>query len=156
VPAFTLVTEQWIDRPIEEIFTFFGDATNLESITPPWLRFSVLTPTPIAIGVGTLIDYRLRWRGIPLRWQTLIEEWDPPHRFTDSQIRGPYEFWRHTHTFDEECGGTRIRDEVGYRLPFGLVGAAAHRLGVRRDLEAVFDYRARRVRELFERVRTSS
>jgi ligand-binding SRPBCC domain-containing protein len=108
------------------------------------------------MGVGTRIDYRLCWRGIPLRWQTLIEEWEPPHRFIDSQVRGPYQLWRHTHTFAEERGGTRLRDEVGYRLPLGLLGALAHRLGVRRDLEAVFAYRARRVRELFERVRTSS
>jgi ligand-binding SRPBCC domain-containing protein len=142
--------EQWLARPVEEVFAFHADATNLEAITPAWLQFSVITPGPIAMGAGTRIAYRLRWRRIPLRWTTLIESWEPPHRFVDVQLRGPYRLWHHTHTFEAHAGGTRIRDEVRYRLPLGRLGAALHRLGIRRDLEAIFDGRARRVRALLE------
>jgi ligand-binding SRPBCC domain-containing protein len=148
--TFLIEREQWLARPVEEVFAFFGDATNLEAITPEWLRFSVITPAPIAMGAGTLIDYRLRWRRMPLRWTTIIEAWEPPHRFVDRQLRGPYRLWHHTHIFEAQLGGTRIRDEVRYRLPLGRLGVALHRLGVRRDLEAIFDDRARRVRELLE------
>ena len=142
--------EQWLARPIEEVFAFFGDATNLEAITPAWLRFSVITPAPIVMGAGTLIEYRLRWHRMPLRWTTKIVEWEPPHRFVDTQLQGPYRHWCHTHTFEARMGGTLIRDEVRYRLPLGWLGVALHRLGIRRDLESIFDGRARRVRELFE------
>lgn len=145
---YLLEREQWLDRPIEEVFAFYSDAANLESITPGWLRFSVLTPPPIVMGVGARIDYKLRWRGLPIRWTTLIEVWEPPYRFIDVQRRGPYQLWRHTHTFESQGGGTRIRDEVRYQLPLGRLGATLHRLGVRRDLEAIFDHRASRVREL--------
>ena len=139
VPTYLIEREQWIDRPIEEVFAFFSDAANLEAITPPWLRFSVTTPAPIAMHAGARIEYRLRWRGIPLRWTTLIETREPPDRFIDTQLRGPYRLWHHTHTFEAVDGGTRMRDLVRYRLPFGPLGTIAHVLGVRRDLEAVFD-----------------
>ncbi len=147
---YVIEREQWLSRPIGEVFDFFADATNLQAVTPDWLRFSIVTPTPIAMGVGTRIDYRLRWRRLPLRWTTLIEAWEPPHRFIDAQLEGPYRLWRHTHTFEGRQGGTLIRDEVRYRLPLGWLGAALHRTGIRRDLEAIFDHRARRVRELLE------
>jgi ligand-binding SRPBCC domain-containing protein len=142
--------EQWLDRPIDEVFAFFSDAANLEAITPSWLRFSVITSAPIPMDTGTLIEYRLRWRGLPLRWATLIEAWEPPRRFVDTQLRGPYLLWHHMHTFESRRDGTLIRDLVYYRLPLGWLGAALHRLGIRRDLEAIFDHRARRVRELLE------
>ena len=148
--TYLIEREQWLARPIEEVFAFYGDATNLEAITPAWLRFSVITPAPIVMGAGTLIEYRLRWRHMPLRWTTIIEAWEPPHRFVDTQLRGPYRLWHHTHTFEARMGGTLIRDEVRYRLPLGRLGVALHRLGIRRDLEAIFDDRARRVRELLE------
>jgi ligand-binding SRPBCC domain-containing protein len=148
--TYRIEREQWLARPIAEVFTFFGDATNLEAITPEWLRFSVITPAPIVMGAGTLIEYKLRWRRMPLRWTTLIEAWEPPHRFVDTQLQGPYRLWHHTHTFEAQMGGTLIRDEVRYRLSLGWLGVALHRLGIRRDLEAIFNDRARRVRELLE------
>jgi ligand-binding SRPBCC domain-containing protein len=148
--TYLIEREQWLDRPIEEVFAFYGDATNLEAITPGWLRFSLITPTPIAMDVGTLIEYRLRWHRMPVRWTTRIEAWEPPHRFVDTQLKGPYRLWQHTHTFEPRRGGTLIRDEVRYGLPLGWLGAAVHRLVVRRDLEAVFDERARRIREVLE------
>ncbi len=146
--SFLLEREQWIPRRIEEVFAFFADAKNLETITPPWLRFRILSPEPIAMQAGTLIVYRLRWHWLPLRWLTEITEWEPPWRFVDVQRRGPYALWHHTHEFEPHAGGTRMRDRVRYALPLGLLGALMHRLIVRRDLQAIFDYRARKVAEV--------
>jgi ligand-binding SRPBCC domain-containing protein len=142
--------EQWIARPVEEVFAFFADATNLEAITPPWLRFRILSPAPIAMGAGALIFYRLRWGRLPLRWVTRIEEWQPPSRFIDVQLRGPYALWHHTHSFEPHEDGTLMRDRVRYALPLGPLGRLTHRLFVRRDLEAIFDYRARKVSDFFQ------
>ncbi len=136
-------------RPVDEVFAFFADAANLEAITPPWLRFRLLSPGPIAMRPGALIFYRLYWGWLPLRWVTEIEEWQPPFRFVDVQLRGPYALWHHTHSFEPHEGGTLMRDEVRYALPLGPLGRLMHRLLVRRDLEAIFDYRARKVSEVF-------
>src|SRR5262245_5790145 len=107
--GYLIEREQWVPKPIEDVFGFFADATNLEAITPAWLRFRIVTPTPIAMAVGTLIAYRLRWRGLPLHWTTRIEAWEPPHRFVDMQLSGPYRSWHHTHSFESQEGGTLIR-----------------------------------------------
>ena len=147
--AHTLQREQLLPGSVEEVFAFFGDARNLEAITPPPLGFRVLTPEPIAMGAGTLIRYRLRVRSVPIGWLTAIREWDPPHRFVDEQVRGPYALWHHTHTFEPRPdGGTLMRDVVRYALPLGALGELAQRLFVARDLEAIFDFRARRIVEL--------
>jgi len=149
VHVHTLRREQRLPRPIDEVFAFFGDARNLEAITPPLLRFQVLTPDPIAMGPGALIRYRLRVRGMPVGWLTAIREWDPPHRFVDQQLRGPYALWHHTHTFEPDGeDATLMRDEVRYALPFGFAGELARRLFVGRDVEAIFDFRAKRILEL--------
>ncbi len=149
VHVHTLRREQRLPRPIDEVFAFFGDARNLEAITPPLLRFQVLTPDPIAMGPGALIRYRLRVRGMPVGWLTAIREWDPPHRFVDEQLRGPYALWHHTHTFEPDGeDATLMRDEVRYALPFGFAGELARRLFVGRDVEAIFDFRAKRIVEL--------
>lgn len=140
---YVLERTQIIERSPAETFEFFGDAFNLERITPPFLRFRILTPPPIAMRAGTLIDYRLALGGIPFRWRTRIEEWEPGRRFVDLQVSGPYALWRHTHTFESiGPGRTLMRDYVEYRLPFGLVGRAAHALWIRQVLEGIFDYRA--------------
>lgn len=131
-------TEVTLPTPLEEVFDFFSEAKNLERLTPPWLRFEILTEGPIAMATGTVIDYRIRWRGIPLRWRTEIEVWEPPHRFVDLQIRGPYRLWRHEHLFIEQDNGTAVVDRVEY-APLG--GALAQRLMVARDVERVFAYR---------------
>src|SRR5690348_414160 len=115
---FVFESELWLPRPRDAVFAFFADADNLETITPPWLRFEILTSKPITMRPGALIDYRLRIHGIPIRWQTEIAEWSPPHRFVDIQLRGPYTLWHHTHTFEEQDGGTLCRDLVRYR-PLG-------------------------------------
>jgi ligand-binding SRPBCC domain-containing protein len=129
-----------LDRP--RTFALYADALNLEAITPPWLHFRVVTPGPIEMGAGTRISYRLRLHGIPVRWQTRIETWEPPRRFVDLQIAGPYAVWHHTHEFEPDAGGTVIRDRVRYRIGYGPLGELALRLFVRRDLERIFDYRA--------------
>ena len=144
--VFTLETSLWLPQPVEHVFAFFADAANLESITPPWLRFEILTPLPIPIAEGTCIDYCLRYRGFPLRWRTEILAWEPPHRFVDSQIKGPYRRWVHEHVFVEQDGGTLATDYVEYAL---LGGAFTNALFVGRDLESIFAYRRQRMLEIF-------
>jgi ligand-binding SRPBCC domain-containing protein len=134
--------EQRVQLPIERAFDFYGDARNLERITPPWLGFEVTTPGPIEMEVGTLIEYKLRLHRVPVRWRTRIEVWEPPRRFVDVQVKGPYSLWEHTHTFEEDGPeATIIRDRVRYSIPFGPLGEVADRLLVRRDLAQIFDYR---------------
>uniref|UniRef100_Q01V94 Cyclase/dehydrase n=1 Tax=Solibacter usitatus (strain Ellin6076) TaxID=234267 RepID=Q01V94_SOLUE len=144
----TLHREQLIPLPLGEVFPFFADARNLETITPSWLNFQILTPQPIAMRVGVILDYRLRWHGLPIVWKTEIVEWKAPQSFTDLQIRGPYRLWRHVHTFAAEAGGTRVTDHVTYELPLGLLGELARVIMVRRDLERVFDFRANAIKAL--------
>jgi ligand-binding SRPBCC domain-containing protein len=136
-----LEREQYVDQPLPDVFAFFAEAHNLERITPPWLSFEVLTPDPIEMGIGALIEYRLRVHGVPLRWTSRIEDWEPGRSFVDRQLRGPYALWHHRHTFAQAGPGTVVRDEVDYALPFGVLGDLAHPLFVRRDLERIFIYR---------------
>lgn len=136
----TLSREAVVPVSSEKAFEFFSDALNLNLLTPPWLGFAILTPTPIELKRGAMIDYRIRLHGIPIRWRTLISEWEPPHRFVDVQIRGPYRWWHHTHRFETCAQGTRVIDEVEYAAPFARLSEP---LLVRRDLERIFDYRAK-------------
>lgn len=137
-----LERRQRVEVPAERAFAFYGDAANLEPLTPPWLHFHLLTRQPLTLEAGALLDYRLRLHGVPIRWQTRIDAWEPPHRFLDSQARGPYALWEHTHLFEPDGdGATTIVDRVRYALPLGPLGGLAHRLFVRRDLERIFDYR---------------
>ncbi len=138
--------ELWLPRSRDEVFPFFADARNLSEITPPWVQFQVLTPAPIVMQPGALIDYRIRVHGLPIRWRTEITEWNPPHHFVDVQLRGPYTLWHHTHMFVEKDGGTLCIDKVNYR-PRG--GAIINRLFVRKDVQRIFAYRRKRLLELF-------
>ncbi len=142
---FHLKIEQKVEKSEHELFNFFSYVDNLAEITPPWLHFQMLTPTPIRIAVGTLIDYRLKLRGIPIRWQTEITAWNPPHSFVDEQRRGPYRRWIHTHTFVPIPEGTLIRDEVEYAI---LGGRLVQKFFVAPDLEKIFAYRASKLKEL--------
>lgn len=135
-----------LNRPRDEIFEFFADARNLALLTPPFLRFEITTSEPIQMHEGARIDYRIRFRGIPLRWATEIVEWNPPYQFTDNQNKGPYRRWNHTHTFTETPQGTLCEDLVDYSV-FG--GAVIHKLFVRRDIESIFRYRTEKLYELF-------
>lgn len=138
--------EIWLPQPPEEIFPFFADAANLEAITPPWLNFRILTPAPITMGEGTLIDYKLRVRGVPMRWRTRIGTWEPPYRFVDEQLRGPYRQWIHEHTFTPQEGGTLARDVVRYAVVFDFL---VDRWLVRPDVEKIFQYRMEVLRRRF-------
>jgi ligand-binding SRPBCC domain-containing protein len=138
--------ELWLPRPVDEVFPFFADAANLEILTPPWLKFSIVTQQPIEMRAGTLIDYRLRVRGIPVRWQSEITVWEPPRRFVDEARRGPYRLWRHEHTFEPKGEGTLCRDHVSYAVPFDFL---VHRFLVRPDVEKIFAFRERKLREIF-------
>lgn len=151
--TFLFKTQQILEQPLAEVFEFFSDAHNLAKITPPWLNFEVLTPAPIEMGVGTRIDYRLKLRGIPIRWQSEITEWNPPYNFVDEQRRGPYRLWRHTHTFDEVKEGIAVGDTIKYAV-WGneLIG----RLFVRPDIEKIFDYRAEQLEEIFRQKKDSN
>ncbi len=150
----TLRREQWIPRPIEEVFAFFADTHNLEAITPPWLGFRILSVSPGAITQGTEIRYRLRLHGLPLNWLTEIRRWNPPHCFVDVQRSGPYKLWHHTHRFAAHGGRTRMTDVVRYILPFGPLGQVVHVLKVRGDVRRIFDYRRRSIEERFGQPRT--
>lgn len=143
---FTYESEILLDRPVDEVFSFFSEARNLEVLTPDFLRFEVLTPEPVEMGPGTRIDYRLRLRGIPLRWQSEITVWEPPRRFVDEQRRGPYRAWIHEHTFEARDGATVARDRVRYDH---LGGRLVNRLLVAPDIERIFAYRRRKLEELF-------
>ena len=145
-----LERRQHLRLPLDEVFAFFAEARNLERITPPWLRFELIAGDRGEMGAGTLIDYRLRLHRMPIRWTSRIEEWDPGRAFVDRQVRGPYRLWRHRHSFTAEDGGTLVRDQVDYALPLGRLGELAHPLFVRRDLERIFAYRHRAVREQLE------
>jgi ligand-binding SRPBCC domain-containing protein len=141
-----LCREQAFAAPPERVFPFFADAVNLESITPPLLRFRVVTPGPILMRAGVLIQYRLRIHGLPISWLTSIRDWDPPHRFVDQQVRGPYALWHHTHEFErvgtDEDPATLMRDTVRYAIGFGFLGSLAARAFVHRDVARIFDFRA--------------
>lgn len=141
-----LQVELLLPRARSKIFPFFAEARNLEVLTPPWLKFEVLTPKPIEMRAGTLIDYRIRVHGLPIRWRTEIVEWNPPHRFVDVQLSGPYKLWHHTHTFEDRGDSTLCRDEVRY-WPRG--GAIVDRLFVRHDVKRIFDFRRKKLLEIF-------
>jgi len=132
--------------PIDEVFAFFAEAANLGRITPPELRFEILTPAPVHMRRGTLLDYRLGLFGIRFRWRTRIAAWDPPHGFIDVQVSGPYALWEHTHVFVATAAGTLIDDRVRYRLPLSPLGEIASPV-VRRQLARIFAYRQDAVRE---------
>ena len=151
--AYELLATVELAASRDELFDFFGDAFQLERITPPWLSFHVHTPAPIKMKTGTLIDYRLKLRGIPIRWRTEISEWNPPGLFTDKQLVGPYSLWEHHHSFEPTENGTRVVDRVFYRVPGGPL---IHRLFVKGELAKIFEYRQKQMFSMFGATQTKS
>ncbi len=144
--TFAIKSVQVLPRRLDEVFPFFADAGNLERITPPWLRFSILTPTPVRMHAGTRLDYRLHVRGVPFSWRSEITAWEPPLRFVDEQRRGPYRLWVHEHSFRAISAGTEVRDEVTYAVPGGWL---VERIVVGPDVRRIFAYRRRALADLF-------
>ena len=143
---FTVETSLFLPHPLDAVFPFFADARNLEALTPPWLRFEILTPLPIVLRAGATIDYRLHLHGIALHWQSKITAWEPPLRFVDEQRRGPYRQWIHEHTFTPCNYGSEMSDFVRYSMPGGCL---ANLFFVRRDVRRIFEYRSRKLRDFF-------
>lgn len=147
---YTLESNQFINKPIEEVFQFFSKPENLSVITPAKLGFKILSPNPVKMEVGRLIDYNIYLLGIPIHWRTLITDYEPPNMFVDQQIKGPYAMWHHTHTFHKVKGGVEIKDRVVYSIPFGLLGRLLNYLWIKRDLNNIFLHRKKVIDKLFE------
>jgi ligand-binding SRPBCC domain-containing protein len=141
--------EQFIERPLQDVFSFFERPENLAQITPAWLGFRIVTPAPILMKMHTIIEYGVNVMGARIRWKSLISEYEPPWKFVDEQLKGPYTFWRHTHGFTEVNGGTLVSDDVQYVVPLGVLGAIAQRIVVHRQLESIFAYRAEMIDTIF-------
>jgi ligand-binding SRPBCC domain-containing protein len=148
-PVRTLERRQWVSLDLHDVFAFFARPENLPLITPPWLGFRILTPGPITMRRGLVIDYTVRVLGRPTPWRSSIAEYDPPHGFRDVQVAGPYRLWDHRHRFRREGNGTLIEDSVVYEPPLGPLGALLDAVIIRRQLAAIFDYRRRRIEDLF-------
>lgn len=141
------LSQLWLPQSRDNVFAFFSDAQNLDLITPPWLHFRTLTPASCEMRLDTILDHRLRIHGFPLRWRSKITVWDPPSRFADEQVRGPYWLWIHEHHFEEQNGGTLVHDHVRYAVLFDFL---IHRLFIRPDIERIFAYREKKLREIFK------
>jgi uncharacterized protein len=147
--VFEKLAEQWVPRSPSDVWSFFCDEKNLEVLTPDFLHFEVKRKSTPEIGDGTLIDYTLKLNGIPFGWRTRIEDWEPGKKFVDTQLRGPYAYWHHTHEFVPMAGGTLIRDRVRYKVPFGWLGAMISGWKVHKDVASIFDFRRKKIAELF-------
>ena len=139
--AYSLTTHQWFPLKKEELFDFFSDAKNLEAITPPWVNFKILNVSTDKIQEGTILDYQIKLHTIPIKWKTKIIDWNPPTEFVDTQLKGPYKLWHHTHSFKEVAGGVLMTDRVLYQIPFSIIGNLANPLLVDKDVQKIFAYR---------------
>jgi ligand-binding SRPBCC domain-containing protein len=144
--------KQFIKLPIEEVFNYFSNPSNLQKITPKYLNFKIKNQPPLKMNKGQFFQYQLRVRGIPINWTSLISSYHPPHSFIDEQIKGPYSSWHHTHTFKEENGGTSIFDEVKYSLPLGFIGGIINSIWVKRDLDSIFKYRRKMIEKTLKNI----
>ena len=149
--VFEIESIQFIKKPLNEVFDFFSKPENLEKITPDSLSFNIITPSPIIMEKGRIIDYTIKILKFPVHWRTLITSYDPPNFFVDEQIKGPYKFWHHTHIFESKNGGVEITDKVKYIIPFGVFGKLLHKLWIRRDLEKIFYYRKNVIQKYFNK-----
>ena len=146
---YTLKKTIQVPASLETVFDFFKRPENLEKLTPSFLKFSILTPPPLAMGNGAVFDYRIRLLGLPMRWTSIINHYDPPHGFVDIQLKGPYTFWYHRHRFTPKDGGVEVTDEVHYDIGFSFLGGILHELIIRHQLRMIFAHRMKILRELF-------
>lgn len=144
------IRESVINRPIEEVFAFFSKAENLNLLTPEKLHFKILTPLPIKMEKNTLIDYKIRLGGVTFKWRTEITEWEPPHRFVDVQLKGPYKIWIHEHSFKANGESTIMTDTVNYLSKGWFMEPLIHKLFVKKRLEEILDYRENKLKLIFK------
>lgn len=149
---YTLYRETFVKQPPDKVFEFFSKAENLELLTPKWLKFQIVTPLPIAMRQGTVIDYKISLFGIPMNWQSEISAWHPPLSFSDTQLKGPYTKWVHRHRFEEKDGGTLIIDNVKYRMPGAFLTPLINTLFVKPQLNQIFNFRAKIIRQQFSEI----
>ncbi len=149
---YILKASQLVPVQRDEVFEFFARPENLGRITPDWLSFRILTPSPVLMRSGAILDYRIGLSGLPTRWRSIISSYEPPHRFVDEQLLGPYDYWHHTHEFESVAGGTLLLDRVVYAPPLGPLGRLAHALMIRRQLERIFTHRHEIIAEKFGRL----
>jgi hypothetical protein len=138
-----------LNRPLNEVFDFFSKAENLNKLTPPHVHFKILTPLPIPMLPGQLIRYRIKLFGIPFFWKTEITEWNPPYKFVDKQLGGPYTMWHHQHIFEEIEGATVMTDIITYRSKGWILAPFLHWLFVDRNVKEIFAYRETQLNEIF-------
>ena len=136
--VYNFESKQTINCSIETVFSFFSSPENLKVLTPPRLGFKILTPSPINMSKGCLIDYLIYFMGIPVHWRSIITDYDPPYMFIDQQIKGPYTLWHHKHTFREIKNGVEIRDRVVYSIPVGWMGRLLHKYWIKKILKIFF------------------
>ncbi len=148
-PVYHFSASTWFNQPLHSVFEFFSNAGNLQRITPPWLHFEIQTPQPIAIEKGALIRYKLKLYGLPMPWLTEISAWEPPNRFVDTQLKGPYKQWIHEHRFEQHNGGTTVYDSVHYAIYGGPLAYPINALFVRRNVRSIFNYREEQLKDLF-------
>lgn len=146
----TAIRESKINRPLEEVFAFFSKAENLNLLTPEKLHFKILTPLPIKMGKNTLIDYKIKLGGITFKWKTEITEWEPPLRFVDVQLKGPYKVWIHEHSFKANGSSTIMTDKVDYLSKGWFMEPFIHKLFVKKKLEEILDYRENKLKLIFK------
>jgi len=144
---YTLKRSQVLPYSIEHLFSFFDRPENLEKMTPAHLNFQMLTPQPVKMHCGAVIDYTIKIWSFPMRWTTLITDYNPPHSFIDLQLKGPYAYWHHEHRFTSQDDQTLMEDQVTYALPLGPLGRLAHRIKIEKDLTHIFNYRANKITE---------
>ena len=155
--TYNLEFEQFIDLPLEDVFGFFSKPENLSLITPSRLKFDIITPTPLEMKDGQLIDYSLTILYIiKLHWRTLITHYEKPYKFVDQQIKGPYSLWHHTHTFEEKDGGTIIKDNLTYAIPMGIIGRLIHFIYIKHDIKDIFNYRHKILDKIFTEIKKQS
>lgn len=147
--TYEINTTQFIDKPLETVFHFFSKPENLEQMTPKNLSFKILTPKPIKMEKGALIDYTIRIVVIPIHWRSYVSKYYPPYEFVDEQVKGPYAFWHHTHTFKEVDGGVEIKDRVKYAIPMGILGRFIHAIYIKNDLKKIFTHRKIAIENVF-------
>lgn len=147
---YNLHREQIVNKPLDEVFAFFEKPENLEVITPPWMKFKIKTPLPLIMKIGAEFDYKIILLGIPLKWKTIITEYEPPYKFIDEQKKGPYKLWVHTHTFEAVGDKTKIIDSVDYNLSGGMLGGIINKIYISRNLKAIFDYRTVAIKKIFK------